>query len=171
MPAFAQEQQSCPPVADSSARQSELMASLKAAPDQASANAIMDDLWRIWTTAPDAKAQDLLDRGMAARESYDFLGSRDILDGLVEYCPDYAEGYNQRAFASFLRGDFNAALYDIDKALELEPNHMGALSGKAMTLMNMGRADEAQQVLRQAVDLDPWLKERGLLTTPQGTEL
>ena len=37
----------------------------------------------------------------------------DALDRLVEYCPNYAEGYNQRAFVSFLRQDFEAALVEL----------------------------------------------------------
>ncbi len=156
---------------DQSADQSALFDRLKSAPDQAVANSLMDQLWRIWTLAPDAKAQDLLDRGMEARESFDFLGSRDILDGLVEYCPDYAEGYNQRAFANFLREDYAAALVDLDRALELEPRHMGALSGKALTLMGLGRRDEAQVILKEAVALNPWLKERGMIVTPPGQDI
>ena len=54
-------------------------------------------------------AQELLDEGHATtRRSYDFLGARDTCwTELVEYCPEYAEGYNQRAFASYLRQDYD----------------------------------------------------------------
>jgi Flp pilus assembly protein TadD len=90
---------------------------------------------------------------------------------LVEYCPDYAEGYNQRAFASFLRRDYNAALVDLNKALEIMPNHIAALSGKGMTLMGMGRNEEGQEALRGALALNPWLAERALITEPAGTDI
>ena len=108
---------------------------------------------------------------MAARGSYDFLGAIDAFDRLVEYCPDYAEGYNQRAFVNFLREDYEAALPDLDRALERSPRHVAALSGKALTLMGLGRGDEAQEVLREAVELNPWIPERGLLQELPGEEL
>ena len=108
---------------------------------------------------------------MSRRASYDFLGARAVLGRLVDYCPDYAEGYNQRAFASYLASDYEAALADLDRALEILPNHVAALSGKSLTLMGLERFDEAQQVLREAVALNPWLQERALLVEPIGTDL
>lgn len=161
----------CPPVQDHSARQGALIAELQTAPGEAQARVLTEELWELWTDAPDAQAQALLDEGMRKRSGYDFLGSRDALDQLVEYCPDYAEGYNQRAFTSFLRQDFAAALYDLEQALAINPRHIAALSGKGLTLMGLGRMDEAQEALRDAVDLNPWLQERALLTEQPGTRL
>ena len=161
----------CPAAPDHAAERADLLARLKDSPDETVAIALMDRLWRIWTTAPDATAQALLDDGMARREAYDFLGARDIFDELVNYCPDYAEGYNQRAFASFLRQDYSAALYDLDMALGIMPDHIAALSGKALTLMGLQRMDEAQEVLRAAVALNPYLRERSMLIAPPGTDL
>lgn len=161
----------CPAAPDHAADQDRIIAGLQAAPDEATARPLMDQLWQTWTDAPDRTAQDLLDAGMAKREGYDFLGARDTFDTLVEYCPDYAEGYNQRAFASFLRQEYDAALFDLDKALSITPNHVAALSGKALTLMGLGRTEEAQATLRDALALNPWLKERAMLTEPPGTDL
>ncbi|WP_339933033.1 tetratricopeptide repeat protein [Yoonia sp. 208BN28-4] len=128
-------------------------------------------LWEIWTDAPDAKAQALLDEGMRKREGFDLAGASETLDELIAYCPDYAEGYNQRAFANFLRQDFDAALVDLDRALELLPNHVAALSGKGLTLMGLGRTEEAQEALRAAVALNPWLSERSLIIEPPGQDI
>lgn len=161
----------CPPAHDHSARQDALIADLQIAPGEAQARVLTEELWELWTDAPDAQAQALLDEGMRKRSGYDFLGSRDALDQLVEYCPDYAEGYNQRAFTSFLRQDFAAALYDLEQALAINPRHIAALSGKGLTLMGLGRMDEAQEALRDAVDLNPWLQERALLTEQPGIPL
>ena len=108
---------------------------------------------------------------MAKRESFDFLGARDALDALVEYCPQYAEGYNQRAFASFLRRDYAAALVDLDKTLEIMPNHIAAMSGRGLTLLGMGRTEEGQEALRNALRLNPWLAERSLIDDPIGTDI
>lgn len=167
-PAFAE---TCPPVADHSQRLDQIIGELGAARGEGAARALSQQLWELWLDAPDGKAQALLDKGMRQRTEYDFLGARDTLDALIEYCPDYAEGYNQRAFASFLRQDYDAALVDLDAALTIMPNHVAALSGKALTLMGLGRDEEGQDVLRQALRLNPWLQERALLTEPLGTEL
>jgi tetratricopeptide (TPR) repeat protein len=163
--------ETCPDVADHTMRQAEIVAQLQEIPDASGAGVLTQELWGLWTDAPDTKAQELLDQGIRQREGYDFLGSRDTLDQLVEYCPDYAEGYNQRAFTSFLRQDFDAALYDLDAALAILPTHIAALSGKALTLIGLGRHDEAQRVLRDALALNPWLAERQLLTEPEGEEI
>lgn len=128
-------------------------------------------LWNYWLDAPDEAAQALLERGMEARQSFDFLGSMSILSELVEYCPDYAEGYNQRAFSAFLAQDYTAALADLERAQALDARHLGVLTGKALTLMGLERDEEAQEVLRQALRLNPWLGERHLLVGPPEVDL
>lgn len=167
-PVFADD---CPPVPDHTDQIGALLADLAVAANRAEADMITQDLWALWTDAPDAQAQAMLDQGMQRRAAYDFLGARDVLDGLVAYCPDYAEGYNQRAFASYLRQEFTAALVDIDSALALNPTHIGALSGKALTLMGLGQIDKAQSVLREAVALNPWLRERAFLIEAPGQDI
>jgi len=160
--AVAAQAEMCP-VQDKSQELGSLHSSLLQAETPAQAQALSGKLWMIWLDAPDERAQRLLDLGMRKRAGFDYLGARDTLDELVEYCPEYAEGYNQRAFASFLRQDFLSALFDLEKALELNPQHLGALSGKGLTLMGMGRNEEAQDVLREALKLNPWLPERELI--------
>ena len=162
---------SCPPPPDIQARADALIAQAQAAPDETSARGIGAALWKLWAEAPDAQSQALLDRGMAARESWNFVDAIDAFDRLVDYCPDYAEGYNQRAFVNFLRQDFATALVDLDEAIARSPRHVAAISGKALTLMGLGRMDEAQVVLREALALNPWLAERAYLIEPPGQDL
>lgn len=163
--------ETCSQVTDYSAEVAAIHAQLQAAPSEAAARPLTRALWQVWTLAPDDTAQELLAQGMARRESYDFAGAADILSELIAYCPDYAEGWNQRAFARFLQEDYEAALLDLDAALALSPTHTAALSGKALTLIRMGRARDAQSVLAEAVALNPWLPERVYLVQPPGTEL
>ncbi|WP_322890081.1 MULTISPECIES: tetratricopeptide repeat protein [unclassified Yoonia] len=163
--------ETCPAAPDHGAEQARIIAELGKARTQAEAAPLTQGLWRLWTDAPDAAAKTLLVDGM------DLLtdGAPGIavtkFDALIAYCPDYAEGYNQRAFAHYLQGDFAGALDDLDAALAINPLHVAALSGKALTLMGLGRDAQAQEVLRAAVALNPWLQERALLVTPPGVEL
>lgn len=161
----------CPPVADTSAERSALLAQLKVAPDPGIAQGINAQLWEIWLMAPDERSQVMLDSAVERMRLGDLDSAITTLTELVAYCPDYAEGYNQRAFAYFLKQDFEPALKDLDQALTILPEHIGALSGKGLTLIGMGRAAAAQDALRAAVDLHPWLSERSLLVEPPGEEL
>lgn len=150
----------CPPLPERSERHTELMDLVAQAPDEMTAQVLNNELWGIWTTAPDDAAQEILLSGMERRGVYDFSGALSDFDALIEYCPDYAEGYNQRAFVNFLRGDFKTSLTDLDRTLEITPDHIGALSGRALVLLALGRQREGQLVLRDALKLNPWLPER-----------
>ena len=160
----------CPAAPDHDAAMTQLIDAVQAAPDEGSARLISNDMLALWADAPDGHAQELLNEGMSRRESYDFAGALIALDALVDYCPDYAEGYNQRAFVNFLRQDYAAALPDLERAIDLSPRHIAAIAGQALTLTALGRNGEAALVLRQALALNPWLNERHLLRQLEKTE-
>ena len=120
-------------------------------------------IWDLYATAPDAQAQDLLDRGVRYLQRGQFQTSEQLLSELVTYCPDYAEGWNQRAFARFLDGNFDGALEDLDRTLELEPRHFGALTGRGLTFLKQGRQILGEQAIRDAMKVHPWINERRLL--------
>ena len=157
--AFAQ----CPAAPDHSLQLGELITSAQIATDERAAQAVSNRMWELWADAPDARAQAFLDEGMSRREGYDFAGAISVFEDLIAYCPNYAEGYNQKAFAHFLRQEYDTALIELDKAIALSPNHIAAISGRALTLIGLQRDDEAQVALRKALALNPWLKERQFL--------
>ncbi|MDA7426364.1 tetratricopeptide repeat protein [Thalassococcus lentus] len=161
----------CPVAPDHTPALDKLFAELQVASGDMEARVISNQLWELWLEAPDEPSQTMLDQGMRHRSSFDYIAAKERFDALVGYCPFYAEGYNQRAFVSFLREEFEQALPDLDRALELNPRHVGALSGKALTLFQMGRDLDGQIVLRQALELNPWLGERFLLKPLPGEEL
>lgn len=153
----------CPTPIDYSEELGRVIDEARAATNPAEGQAASQKMWQIWLRAPDTAAQEVLDEGMRRRSSFDYAGAREQFDTLVDYCPDYAEGYNQRAFVAFLREDFPAALIDLDAALELSPDHVGAQSGRALTLMRMGRLPEARVQMLEALENNPWLGERALV--------
>ncbi|MBY6046297.1 tetratricopeptide repeat protein [Vannielia litorea] len=140
-----------------------VLQSVRDAGSEREARAHTNEMWEIWSTAPDARAQELLDEGLDRREAYDFEGAIKAFDALVDYCPSYAEGYNQRAFIRFMQQDYAPALTDLDAAITRAPDHFAAIAGKALTLMGLGRNGEAKTALEEALDLNPWLPERGLM--------
>ncbi|MCZ4352267.1 hypothetical protein O4H61_07025 [Roseovarius aestuarii] len=160
VPALAQV---CPDAPDHSTALTELIDAAQRAENASAALEISNQMWGLWADAPDRYAQELLDEGMSRRRSHDYAGALKAIEALIEYCPDYAEGYNQRAFVNFLRADYAAALPDLERAVALSPRHIAAMTGQAMTLMALERNAEAALTLRGALKLNPWLSERNLL--------
>lgn len=159
-PAFAE----CPDPADTSREMLNLIARANDTDNRNEGRRLGNAMWEVWLRAPDEAAQAILDEGMRRREAYDFAGAKTEFDRLADYCPTYAEGFNQRAFVNFLREDYEAALVDLDVAIKLSPYHVAAQAGRALTLMNLGRLEEARAQLLIAVDNNPWLSEAALLT-------
>ncbi|NNK16588.1 MAG: tetratricopeptide repeat protein [Sulfitobacter sp.] len=166
----------CPDPKDVRGELLNLIAKAQGAESFTDGRRVSNEMWEVWLRAPDEAAQEVLDAGMRRRDVSDFAGALKEFDRLVDYCPTYAEGFNQRAFVNFLRGDFDKALIDLDIALKLQPYHIAAQSGRALTLMNLGLIDEARAQMLIAVDNNPWLSERALLADgaplgPKGKEL
>lgn len=163
--------QTCPKGPDKAPERAAVIADLQKAKSAQEAAGLMTDFWMIQMRAPDVEAQAMLNAAVAQRDQGDLSASIDTLNGLIKRCPDYIEGYNQRAFDEYLGKQDTAALADSNHVLAKAPDHIGALSGKALVLMRLGRIAEAQKVLGAAVKLDPWLPERRLLTSPPGQSL
>lgn len=167
-PASAEPQPRAVPVAETELRE-RLFIRLKQARTPAEGQAIENAIWEMWmANAPTAAVAQDVEAAMAARSSYDFEKAMTLLDGVVTAAPDYAEGWNQRAFVRFLRDEYDEALEDLGRALELEPKHFGALAGKAVILMRQGRMELGQEALREAVAIHPWLRERSMLIPVPG---
>ena len=142
----------------------ELLAELASAQSETEGREAEANLWEFWfSQSPNAEVRALLEAGRERIQAYDFEAAENHLNEVVKAAPEYAEGYNQRAFARFLRENFADSLTDLEKALELEPNHFGAMAGMYQILRIQNRTPAAMEVLRQAVIIHPWIKERGAL--------
>jgi tetratricopeptide (TPR) repeat protein len=61
----------------------------------------------------------------------------------IKVLPDSSEGYTGRAQFYYWRQQYDLAIQDLDKALQLKPDDTTARATKAMTLLRLGRIDEA----------------------------
>ncbi len=142
----------------------ELFKNLAKATTQQDGRAAEHEVWQFWfSLSPTAEIRVSLDAGIERREAYDYEASEKHFDQVVEAAPEYSEGYNQRAFIHFLRENYDASLVDLEKALELEPNHFGALTGVYHILRIQNRHRAAMSMLQKAVTIHPWIQERGAL--------
>lgn len=159
-PVLAEE---CPPAPDHDDALADLVAEVQTAGSERDARVLSNRMWELWADAPNEQAQAVLDRGMTKRASFDLAGAIADFDILIDYCPAYAEGYNQRAFAYFIQRDYRRARADLIRALDLSPDHIAARAGLALTLMQLGQLEEARRELETALAQNPWLTERHLL--------
>lgn len=149
-----------------------LFDALAAVQNETAAQQIAGSIWRFWFEAPDEQSAELMREVLDRRQFLDLATALKLLDQLVEQTPDWAEAWNQRATIRFMVGDYEGSLADIDRVLPLEPRHFGALSGEAIILMRLGREEEAQTVLKRAVEINPFLIERALLKSePEGERI
>lgn len=81
-----------------------------------------------------------------------------FLDAVVELAPDYAEGWNRRAYVQFLQNNYEGAVGDLRRALALEPNHFKALEGLARILRETGQKKAALKAYKEILKINPYLE-------------
>ena len=86
-------------------------------------------VWQVWLRSGSDTVDVLMQQSIKAMNDSENVTALAILDTIVELAPDYVEGWNKRATVLYIQGQHDASLRDINKALELEPRHFGALSG------------------------------------------
>ena len=144
------------------ARLGRLFAELKAAPDEQTADAIGSQIWSEWLHPEDPELDALMQRVLLLRSIGQTAASLDLLNDIIVDYPDYAEAWTQRATLHYLNSDFEASLADIEKTLELEPRHFGALSGRVLIHLARGERELALRDMNAALALHPFLAERAL---------
>ena len=77
-------------------------------------------IWELWTQSDSPTADVLLLQASRAVNDSDIDSALAVLDRMVLSYPGYAEAYDRRAMAYFMREKYDKALADIDKVLELE---------------------------------------------------
>jgi tetratricopeptide (TPR) repeat protein len=116
---------------------------------------IIADIWAIWARNDSPTAELLLRQSVAAMNANEHEAAEKMLIQLIETYPDYAEAWNKRATLYYMQGRYDASLIDIERVLELEPRHFGALGGKAMILRAQGKTVEALRVLKETLAINP----------------
>ena len=69
--------------------------------------------------------------------------------------PDFAEGWNKRATVHYMMGNYEASLADIDRTLELEPHHFGALAGLGLVNIELERDEAALDAFERVLKVTP----------------
>jgi tetratricopeptide (TPR) repeat protein len=128
---------------------------LKTTTSSDEAGALEDKIWSVWAETGDPALDKLMIRSSDAMGRSDFQAALKDLDTITAKKPNFAEGWNKRATVYYLMGDYEKALADIDRALELEPRHFGALSGLGLTNMKLGNDAAAVDAFERVIAIDP----------------
>jgi tetratricopeptide (TPR) repeat protein len=74
---------------------------------------------------------------------------------VIKRKPAFAEGWNKRATALFLAGDFKRSLADCDQVMKRNPNHFGALSGYGQIYFQLEQYEKAISYWKRALKVNP----------------
>ncbi len=145
-------------------------------PEAPDADRLQSDILREWSKSGSPAMDLLLQRGQAAIESGDAEAAIEHLTALTDHAPGFAEGWNARATAFFLMGEFGPSLADIRQTLALNPAHWGALAGLGAILEETGRDDAAADAFRASLAINPHQPEvqealDRILRATEGVEL
>jgi tetratricopeptide (TPR) repeat protein len=112
-------------------------------------------IWDLWYDVDDDAVDARLREGAAAMERGDGTAALAAFDAVVGMKPDFAEGWNRRATLYFLMQRFPESVADIERTLELEPRHFGALSGLALIRKTQNEPFAALEALERVARIHP----------------
>lgn len=112
-------------------------------------------LWRLWSRSGDPEIDRLMDRGSEAMQAGRQGEAIPIFTGVIRKRPDFAEGWNKRATALFLAGEYRKSAEDCEEVFKRNPRHFGALSGNGQNWIQLEHLENALRFLRRALEVNP----------------
>ena len=140
-------------------RLDKLFAELLKTSNEVKARRIAAQISGIWAQSGSATVDLLLGWSYDAMSQKKYAVAIDFLDEAVALAPENAESWNRRAALHVLNSEYDRAIYDINRALELEPRHFGALTGLAGILQERGHKASALKVYERILTLYPMMRE------------
>ena len=129
-----------------------------------SSSSIVQKIWTLWSTHPtDEKLTSILDEGSRLIQDQKLVRAIDIFTDAIELDPTWAEAWNKRATVYYMIGEFQKSQNDIDKVLELENRHFGALAGQGMVNIGLKNYDKAKLSYQKAQEIYPGMKSSKIM--------
>jgi tetratricopeptide (TPR) repeat protein len=122
---------------------------------QAEARMVEQQIWRLWLESEDAAIDRLMRQGVVAMRDQNYDAALRVFDRMVNQAPGFAEGWNKRATVHYLMGEWRASVVDIQRTLELEPRHFGALFGLGLIYDALEQPEAALRSFEATLDLNP----------------
>ena len=116
-------------------------------------------MWSVWSHSGHAEIDRLFAVGVEQMGRRELPAAVETFSRIIERRPDFAEGWNKRATAYFLLGDYRRSLADCDEVMARNPYHWGALSGYGMIYMKLDEPSRAIEYLERALAVNPNLDQ------------
>jgi tetratricopeptide (TPR) repeat protein len=97
----------------------------------------------------------ILDEGSRLVQDRQLFRAIDVFTEAIELDPTWAEAWNKRATVFYMVGKFQKSQDDIDKVLELEKRHFGALAGQGMVNIKLRNYEKAILSYKKAQEIYP----------------
>jgi tetratricopeptide (TPR) repeat protein len=147
-----------PPPKTKAERLDKMFSDLKRERNEKAAERIANQIYLVWSDSGSASIDLMMQWSQKAIEDQKFDVALDFLDEVVTLQPDFAEGWNRRATVHFLMKNYAKSMADIDRTLELEPRHFGAIAGLAQIMADTGRKEQALRAWQRVLDIYPMLR-------------
>ena len=115
-------------------------------------------LWAVWSRSGDVRVDELFSKGVAEMGEQRFPEAIATLTRVIELKPGFAEGWNKRATAYFLAGEFRRSLKDCDEVIKRNPQHFGVLSGYGQIYLQLDQPEKALEYFHRALAVNPNLE-------------
>jgi len=128
------------------------------------ATLLEERIWSIWNKHPtNNKLTERLEFGTELMQYGDYNYALKVFSNILESDPKWSEAWNKRATVYFLMSQFTNSLNDIDKVLDIEPRHFGALSGQTRIFIKLQEYEKAIKSIENALKFYPSFKSRELI--------
>jgi tetratricopeptide (TPR) repeat protein len=112
-------------------------------------------LWLLWSRSGDAAVDQLMERGVDEMQSGRQSEAIATFSEVIRRKPAFAEGWNKRATALYLAGQYQRSLSDCGEVLKRNPRHFGALSGAGLIHLELEQHRQALEWFRRALEVNP----------------
>jgi len=112
-------------------------------------------LWRLWSRSGDKAIDELMAKGAEETQAKLFKEAVATYSEVIRRKPAFAEGWNKRATALFLAGDYKKSLADCDQVMKRNRYHFGALSGYGQIYFHLQQYDKAIEYWKRALEVNP----------------
>ena len=115
-------------------------------------------LWLVWSRSGDTAVDRLMEQGLEQMHARRYDEAIATFSQVIRRKPAFAEGWNKRATARHLAGDYRRSLADCAEVLKRNPRHFGALSGAGLNHLQLEEPRRALEWFRRALEVNPNLE-------------
>ena len=113
---------------------------------------------QLWMRDGTPEQQSSLRRVVQLNDRHRLAEAIDLADQLIEFNPNFAEAWNQRAIARYGIGEYAEAIEDCQETLFLNRFHFSAVLGVANCYLQLDEATFALEFFRSALEINPDLE-------------